>query len=152
MNKYKQIVEDALKALVRAVDADGDYWLVFSTKVSWKNPLPKEILEAPHLIIQITGWSREESAADEGGVFIMTAFGEEQNSCYLPYWEIIAVMDENKEVLFQRTFEGENPEKGKHSIASLMGASADKLGTVTEGESVSMKAMMRNNPGMFNGK
>ena len=82
-------MEQLFETLVRhEFDFSDIITLGVRTTDDWEHPLPKQLLEAEYMTIVISGWSGENSYPTDEGVFIVTAFGDQENS-KLFKWEDI---------------------------------------------------------------
>ena len=84
-----EAMEALFETLVRhEFDFSDTITLGVRTTDDWSSPLPKELLESEYMTLVISGWSLENSYPTDEGVFIVTAFGEEENA-KLFKWEDI---------------------------------------------------------------
>lgn len=76
-----EAMEAVFQTLVRhEFDFSDVITLGVLTTDDWEYPLPNELLQEKYMTIVITGWSGENSYPTDDGVFITTAFGEQENS------------------------------------------------------------------------
>ncbi len=87
-------IEQIFKELVQNEDkySEEGYCIIVPTIEDWQYPLPSHTKDADYMRIDIVGWTREESYIDESGIYVKTAFEEEENSKFFPYAEILGLI------------------------------------------------------------
>lgn len=148
----KDILEECAKILVAQMIEDGhDFMVIIPPFDDWEFPLPEKILKGNGLPISISGWTKEESYVDKDGLFIKTAFGEDENSKLVPFWQIGAIVDEKQNTIFTKPYPLQDPTPApmiatgeKHSMKSVMTMPSEDDAGVRD----SMNAFRKNNKGL----
>ena len=70
---------------------------------TWEHSLPQQFKDEKAILLDIKGWSLEQTYLTDEGVFVQTAFGDEENSRLFLFDEIINVVSFEDEVLYQKT-------------------------------------------------
>jgi len=146
MNKYQAIMENALRETVGQMIYDGNpFSIIIATASPWEFPLPRELAESKFMKLTIAGWSLEQAYVDPDDInrmFVRVAFGDEENSKFINFSEIHAVMDSDDSPLFQRVFDSREIEKP----LTMRGLMLDADNMPKEGMDRSMKSMIDKNP------
>ncbi len=143
MNKYQEIMDEALVALLRALlDDQEPFGVVVSWSDDWEYPLPLEVPTDHPLLLNIKGWSLEQSYITDKKLWLRVAFGDSENGRYFSPDEILAVVGEDGGSLYHRVFDSTPPVK-EYTMKSLMDMVPDPSAPDIEN---SMNAMRKNNP------
>ena len=106
-------------------NSDG-YMIIVPTTNDWEYDLPSEIQKTDLMRLDIKDWSREQSHLDDSGLYLTTAFGEDENSKFFPFNEIVSIYTIEGEELFTKKYyklEQPVPEpaiKTNHTLKSIM--------------------------------
>ncbi len=127
-------IEQIFKELVQNEDkySKEGYCIMVSTTDDWQYPIPAHTKGVDYMRIDITGWTKEESYLDESGIYVKTAFGEEENSKFFPYSQILGLMTPEGISIFTKPYILKTEEK-KYSLKDVM--------TNTKGLEKSKKAL-----------
>jgi hypothetical protein len=146
MNKYHKIMDEALMQLLEALSNDQEpYGVVVSPDDNWEFPLPKEIAGVKPILLNISGWTLEQSYVEKNSLYLKVAFGDDENSKRFSPGDILAVLDKDGRQLYQRVFITEE-RKPEYTLKSLIGMPPNDA---PDGVKNSMDAMRRNNPDAF---
>ena len=121
LTKYQKYMENALKEMVREMIKDQvSFSIVVNADDNWDKPLPKANISQAAFMIKLFDWSLEKSYVkdDLSGLFVQTAFGEEEYSKLFAFSDISIVLDDSGSPLFTRVFESE--EIKAYSFKDLM--------------------------------
>lgn len=150
VTKQQRIAEEYFRDMVAALHENGGYQIIIPTTIVWSTPLPEELLTHPMMRISVSGWAHEVSHVSEDSIYLTVAFGpeggESEYSAKVEFKDIYEIFGMENERVWVRAFM--NTSEKTHTMKSIM--HFDKKG-LTEGESDSMKAMMKNNPSLFKG-
>ena len=123
-------IELAFKNLLLNEEQNSEgYCILVQTIDDWEYELPAELIKTSLMKINIKDWTREESYTDNNGIYVKTAFGEDENSKFFPFNEIIGLYNFEDEQLFIKPYV-HNMKKSvpqpipepvdKHSMKSIM--------------------------------
>ena len=124
-------IELAFKNLLLNEEQNSEgYCILVQTIDDWEYELPAELIKTSLMKINIKDWTREESYTDNNGIYVKTAFGEDENSKFFPFNEIIGLYNFEDEQLFIKPYVNKKvsqpvpepiPEpESKHSLKSVM--------------------------------
>ena len=133
------------ETLFEALETEGFKLLIKNDLDLWDFELPKE-LQGEAMVLDITGWCKDQCFIEEYTFSITTAFGEDEYSITLPLENIIQIVTFEGAVLYQKTlpFEAQVPKEIVEPVANIKISSKD-----TEGLRHSMKTLKMNNPNIF---
>jgi hypothetical protein len=116
----KKIEEVFKELLINEFDNSDSLCLLVPTTDDWEFPLPKNLTEVKNMFIEISDWTKENSYYTDDGVYIVTAFGDDENSKLFRYEEIKALANENKLMLLTKPYDEQdiNPEPEKQLTLS----------------------------------
>jgi len=143
---YRDLQKELLaNILVEGFDTGG-LKLVLVNSDTWQYALPEPMDAHKQIVLDIKGWALEQSYVDDEGVFIQTAFGDDENSKHFSFDEIINIVTFEGRLLYQKVMSLEEPkpkepEKLKKGIGTKM--SAENIDN--EKVQYSMKMMLENN-------
>ena len=124
LDKFKPIFNDFIK--FEHEHSDG-YSLLVPTTDDWEYDLPSTLDDANYMKLEITGWTHEESYLDTDGIYLKVAFGEDENSKFFNFDQILSLMDlDGKPILTNLNYKPiidksiiPEPET-KHTMKSIM--------------------------------
>lgn len=144
------ITEDFFAELLYEIDTNFDeYQLAVVADDRWERPLPKDLpksrlgSDGPMVfVISITGWTREESFYDRerDGMFIKTAFGNDENYAFFPHEEVMGILDMSGHMVYVKTYAIDPGEREHEADAT------PEIPEETEEMRKSMEVMLKNNP------
>jgi len=124
-------IERAFKELLIAEDKISEgYCIIVQTTDNWEFPLPEELVKKDFMKVDIKNWAREQSYIDDLGIHIITAFGEDENSKFFSFSDIIGLYNFEDEQIFIKPYIPKNEKENvtqplpepetKHSLHSIM--------------------------------
>ncbi len=102
------------------------YRIIVPTTDDWEYSLPTELLKHELMRLDIINWSREESYLDKSGIYIKIAFGEDENSKFFNFQDIVSIYSIEGEELFTKKYYKkaqtipEPDTKISHTLSSIM--------------------------------
>jgi len=101
--KYINIQKSMLKATIEEVSSYNDgFRLVLVNSNTWDFDLPDNLKDQKFINIDLKGWSLEQSIFDDEGIFLQTAFGQDEYSRKFTWDEIVNVLTFDGRVLYQK--------------------------------------------------
>ena len=138
MSKYKlsvllkETITSAIEEVVREISTEMDFILLVPNDSRWEfkdgdDDSFDDSLNHPPLVLSIKNWSREEFDYNRTGVKIKTAFGKKEVYAFFYWYEILAVMDSEFNIIIGKGFDKkhietqpEQSEQPKHNLKDLM--------------------------------
>ncbi len=127
LTKFDAIFKDFIKF---EHDNMGDYALLVPVSNDWDYEIPSHLLEANFMRIDIVNWSHEQTFLTDDGVHVTVAFGEDENSRFFKFDEILALMNNKGEPIltninYKKKIELKSNEKitepeTTHTMSSIM--------------------------------
>jgi len=99
--KHRQLQIELLKGVLEEEFYKG-VKLVLINSDTWDFDLPETINKMKQIVIDIKGWTLEQSYVDDEGIFIMTAFGDDEYSRHFSFDEVINVISLEGRLLYQK--------------------------------------------------
>jgi len=144
------MTESFFAELLFQIDTEFDeYQVAVIADDRWEKPLPDNLpktrlgSDGPIVfIISISGWTRENSYYDQepDGLFIKTAFGEEENSAFFPHEEVMGLLDMTGHMVYVKTY-SIDPKGREHDNNDAI-----NLPEETPEMKKSMEILLKNNP------
>ncbi len=97
---YDQLELAFKNIMINEHDLSDKYSIIVPTIDDWEFPLPQDVLKADMMKLNITEWSKEESYLDNSGIYVTTAFGENENHKFFPFTDIAAIFSSEGEEIF----------------------------------------------------
>ena len=151
MNTYQYLQKNLLIATLETGFAHDGLKLVLANSNTWEYELPSQFIDHPHIVLDIKGWALEQSYVTDDGVFIQTAFGEDENSKLFSFDEVIQVISFDGKVLYQKVMQFEEKIKEPEQLIkvedtkSFKGKISTSFDETSEGAVYSMSKMMEMN-------
>jgi hypothetical protein len=111
MTEYQEIQMDMLAETVLHGFAEGGVKLVLRNSDTWEYTLPAPLNEHKQMVLDIKGWALEQSYVDEEGIYIQTAFGDEENSKHFSFDDVLNVVTFDGVLLYQKIMSFDQPAK-----------------------------------------
>ena len=149
MNTYQYLQKNLLIATLETGFAHDGLKLVLANSNTWEYELPSQFIDHPHIVLDIKGWALEQSYVTDDGVFIQTAFGEDENSKLFSFDEVIQAISFDGILLYQKVMVLEEKEKSKtikvEGTKTFSGTISSSYDETSEAAVYSMSKMMELN-------
>ena len=123
-------IEKVFKELIINEHENSEgYCLIVPTTNDWEYDLPENVKSSNYMQIDIINWTREESYLDDSGIYIKTAFNENENSKFFPFSQIVGLLSKENEIIIAKphSIKTQEPEK-KYSLTDLIKESNNSEG------------------------
>ena len=111
---YIDLQRNLLIATLEIGFANGGVKLGLKNADDWEYALPDNV-NKDGILLDIKNWSLDQSYITDEGIFIQTAFGEEENSKMFSFDDVIQVISFDNQLLYQKVimFENQKPKEVK---------------------------------------
>ncbi len=100
------------------------YYIVVPTTNNWEYDLPAQLIEKDLMRIDISNWTKDQSHLDNSGIYLTTAFDEDENSKFFNFKEIVAIFTkEGQEIFTKKYYQLQQPEpevKQSYTMQDIM--------------------------------
>jgi len=145
---YNKMTEKFITEVLNAGFSNEGLKLVLANSNTWDYDLPDNLKTQPTVVLDIKDWALDESRVESDGVFVKTAFGDDEYSKLFSFDEILQIITFEGVVIYVKTMQLE--EKVELPTAEEVTVEVSKCGIPqelldSEGVQYSLKKMLEMN-------
>jgi len=114
--KHTNIQKSLIKSVIEAESQSG-YKLLLENNDNWNYELPENLKSQPTIVLDIVGWSLENSYLVDDGLFITVAFGENEYERLVDLDEILSIATMDGKLIYQKIMRFERNQKPKMELS-----------------------------------